>query len=497
MVGVANLLVDIALVLDIIEYEMIGSTARQSSLFYLPLARQAVLLKDDLLDPVDALLDDAELVGLVRQRLASRRSLSAHTGRPSIAPDRLLRCCVVKHLKGWSFRELEREIRSNLVYRRFTRFDADPTPNYSTFSRCFAVLGASVTQRIHDRVVAIAREEQVALGRKLRTDTTVVESNVHYPTDSALLGDGIRVLTRSLQRIAGQCATGAIPVVNHARATQRRLLEINRAAKGLATVRQQRLRESYGGLLKLTRGVLRQAKAVVEDLKADRVPISGSAISVRTQEQQLRHFMPLVEKGLAQTHERVFQGNRHGPGKVLSLFEPHTQAIRKGKAHRPTEFGRLVRLDEVENGIVSRYEVQEGNPADTKAWNAALEQHQMNFGRPPRMATADRGYFAAKNERDAKVSGVERVALPARGRLSKARAKLQKERWFKRALRWRAGIEARIGTLKHPFSMARATYKGDEGFQRYVGWCVITQNLVSMARTLVRRKARTDEAEEG
>ena len=213
-------------------------------------------------------------------------------------------------------------------------------------------------------------------------------------------------------------------------------------------------------------------------------------VSVRAHEEQLRRFVPLVEKGIAQTRERIFLGNSHVSDKVLSLFEPHTQAIRKGKAHKPTEFGRLVRLDEVENGIVSRYEVQAGNPADTKAWSAALEQHQMSFGRVPRMATADRGYFAAKNERDAKTLGVVRVALPARGRPSKARAMLQKERWFKRALRWRAGIEARIGTLKHPFSMLRATYKGDEGFQRYVGWCVITQNLVSMARTLVRRKAR-------
>jgi IS5 family transposase len=469
---------------------MIESTTRQSSLFYTPLARQAVLLKDDLLDPVDALLDDSELVSLVRQRLASRRPLSPRTGRPCIAPDRLLRCCVLKHLKGWSLRELERELRCNLVYRRFTRFDADPTPNYSTFSRCFALLGVEMTQRIHEHVVAKAREEGVAHGRKLRTDTTVVETNVHYPTDSALLGDGIRVLTRSLHRIAEQCAAGAVPVVNHARAVKRRLLEISRAAKSVTEASRQRLKDRYGALLKLTRGVVRQASVVVQDLQEGRLCIVGSTTSVLAQVALLRHYIPLVEKGIAQTHERVFLGNPYGAGKVLSLFEPHTQAIRKGKAHKPTEFGRLVRLDEVENGIVSRYEVLMGNPADTNAWSAALQQHQLSFGRPPRMATADRGYFSARNERDAKASGVERVALPARGRLSKSRAELQKQRWFRRALRWRAGIEARISTLKHPFSMLRATYKGDAGFQRYVGWCVITQNLVSMARTLVRRKVR-------
>ena len=471
---------------------MIGSTSRQSALFYVPLARQAVLLKDDLLDPVDALLDDPELVGLVRQRLAERHPLSPRTGRPGIAPDRLLRCCVMKHLKGWSFRELEREVRSNLVYRRFTRFDADPTPNYSTFSRCFGLLGPEVTQRVHERVVAKAREEKVAHGRKLRTDTTVVESNVHYPTDSALLGDGVRVLTRSLKGIAEHCASGAIPVVNHGRAVKRRLLEISRSAKVLTEASRQRLKDGYGRILKLTQRVLRQARVVVEDLQAGRLKIVSSPISVLAREAQLRHFIPLVERVIAQTRERVFRGDRHVPGKVLSLFEPHTQAIRKGKAHKPTEFGRLVRLDEVENGIVSGYEVLEGNPADTKAWGAALERHRLSFGRPPRMATADRGYFSAKNEREAEESGVERVALPGRGRLSKARTQRQKERWFRRALRWRAGVEARISTLKHPFSMMRATYKGDAGFQRYVGWCVISQNLVSVARTLQQRKVSGD-----
>jgi IS5 family transposase len=398
----------------------------------------------------------------------------------------------MKHLKGWSFRELEREVRSNLVYRRFTRFDADPTPNYSTFSRCFALLGPDVTERVHERVVSKAREEKVARGRKVRTDTTVVESNIHYPTDSALLGDGVRVLTRSLQGIAKQCAAGSVPVVNHARRVKRRPLEISRSAKVLTEASQRRLKDGYGKILKLTRGVLRQAKAVVEDLKAGRLPIVGSLVSVAVREAQLQHFIPLVEKVVTQTQERVFWGNRHVEGKVLSLFESHTQALRKGKAHKPTEFGRLVRLDEVENGIVSRYEVLEGNAADTKAWGAALEQHRLTFGRPPRMATADRGYFSAKNEREAQDSGVERVALPGRGRLSVARTRRQKERWFQRALRWRAGIEARISTLKHPFSMVRATYKGDTGFQRYVGWCVISQNLVSLARTLVQRKAGED-----
>ena len=104
------------------------------------------------------------------------------------------------------------------------------------------------------------------------------------------------------------------------------------------------------------------------------------------------------------------------------------------------------------------------------------------------MATADRGFFSAENEREAERMGVKKVALPARGRLSAKRAQRQKQRWFRQALRWRAGSEATISTLKHPFSMARATYKGERGFERYVGWCVITKNLFSIARYQERRR---------
>lgn len=467
---------------------MIASTYHQSWIFFLPLAQQASLLKDDLLDPVDVLLDDPELVELVRQCLATRYPKSTCTGREGIAPDRLLRCCVLKHLKGWSFRDLERELRSNLLYRRFTHYDAEATPGYSAFSRLFAVLGPSVTEQIHARVVEVACEQGVAQGRKLRSDTTVVESNIHYPTDSSLLGDGIRVLSRGLAQIAVQCKSGALAVVNHARSVKHRLLEISRAAKSLTRANQRRMKKSYKKLVAVTRQVVRQAGKVIQRWNKDRLPVVGSGVSVEMQIARLQHFLPLVEKVIQQTKQRVFRDNRHVSGKVLSLFEPHSQVIRKGKAHKPNEFGRLVRLDEVENGIVSGYQVLEGNAADSGCFLPAVKQHQSHFGRAPAMATADRGFFSAKNEREAKELGVKHVALPARGRLSRKRTQHQEQRWFQRALRWRAGIEATISHLKHPFSMARARYKGESGFQRYVGWSVITKNLFSIARWQERRR---------
>jgi len=470
------------------------SSQHQAWLFYMPLAKQAALLKDDLLEPVDRLLEDAPLIELVRHCLGSRSPASTRTGRPSMAPDRLLRCCVLKHLKGWSFRQLARELPCNLIYRQFTHFDAEATPDHSVFSRTFALLSPEVTEKIHQRVVGLARQKGVAKGHKMRTDTTAVESNVHFPTDSALLGDGIRVLSRSLKRIATQCKRGALEVVHHGRAVKHRLLEISRAAKSRSEASRQRMCDSYDKLLALTRKVVRQASEVVQRWKSGRLKMVGNQREVAKQAAQLRHFLPLLEKVISQTKQRVREGNTRVAGKVLSLFEPHTQVIRKGKAHKPNEFGRLVRLDEVEHGIVSGYKILEGNAADSNSWMPALDQHQACFGHLPKMATADRGFFSAKNESEAEARGVEKVALPARGRLSRKRAERQKQRWFKRALRWRAGCEATISTLKHPFSMWRATYKGEPGFQRYVGWSVITKNLFSIARW--ERKNRAQEERE-
>jgi IS5 family transposase len=227
-------------------------------------------------------------------------------------------------------------------------------------------------------------------------------------------------------------------------------------------------------------------------VKARRLPIVGKILSASAQLARLNQFVPLVKKVVAQTKARVFRGDTHFEGKILSLFEVHTQAIRKGKAHKSTEFGRLVRVDEVENGIVSNYDIKDGNPADVGEWTPALSQHEATFGHAPKLASGDRGFYSAENESKARELGVDRVALPARGRLSAKRAKHQKQRWFRLGLRWRAGIESRIATLKHRFGMVRARYKGDHGFKRFVGWSVIANNLVSIARTVEKRKAAGD-----
>lgn len=472
---------------------MIGPTKRQSSLFYVAFGREASLIKDDLLASIDVALDDEALIGLVRGRLGARRPHSKRLGRKGIAPDRLLRLVVLKEIKQWSLREVEREVRCNLVYRRFTRFDHDAVPNFSNISRAINALDPATVEQIHARVVRIAQARSIAPGRRLRTDTTVVETNVHYPTDSALLGDSVRVLHRAMKRVAGECEATGVRVVDHARTVQRRILEIHTAARAFTDASRQKMKAAYGRLLTVTRAVVRQAEAIAQKVGDGALRIVGDGERVLVAAAQIEHFVPLARQVIAQTKARVFEGNVRFEGKVLSLFETHTVAIRKGKAHKPTEFGRLVRIDEVENGIISNFHVAEGNPADATGFGPAVSQHVAIFGRAPQMATADRGFFSAANERAAEDAGVGHVVLPGRGPLSASRRAKQKERWFKRGLKWRAGIEPRIATLKHRFNMNRVKYKGDAGMKRGVGWSIIAQNLVSIARAEAKRaqKGRT------
>lgn len=474
---------------------MVGETQRDTSLFFRSLVLQLGLPPNKQLAQIDAILDDPAILSWAEQALGCRAPNSRKTGRKGMAPDRALRSCALKHIKGWSYRDLEEELKHNLAYRQFTRFDGDKIPQYTTFCRTFAQFGDEFTRRVHLTIVERSHSECIAPGRKLRVDSTAVETNIHHPTDSTLLADGMRVLTRIVKRVSEQCAEGAVTVTNQARATKHRVLEIRRAAKVRNEQGAAKLEASYQKLVDMTQAMLNKGMKVVDEIKRDLIPITGDFLVVDACREQLEHYLPLVARVIGQTKARVFGGDTHSPDKVLSIFEPDTCVIRKGKSHKPNEFGRVVRIDEVENGIVSNYDVKDGNPAETADVMPAVLQHTENFGRCPDLLSTDRGLFSAANEKQAKAAGVKRVAIPARGKLSKSRREHQKQRWFKRGQRWRAGIEARISTLKHGFDMYRAMYKGDVGFKRYVGWCVIANNLVSMARVRGKREVENGVSE--
>lgn len=430
---------------------------------------------------IDALLEDEAVLEPFAHALARRWPQSRGRGRRGTPVEVGLRMLVLKHLYDWSYDVLEREVRANLVYRAFSRVGGDPVPDAKTVLKIAHALGPETIQALHQRVVALARARRVVRGRRLRIDTTVVETNIHYPTDSALLADGVRVLLRTMTRIRGVIGAGRHHVRNRLRAVTRRCWAIGRLARRAATKRPL-IRAQYRALLATTRAVMRDAARTLRRLRQCRRRLAApvqrgvAALAART-----RAMLGLLERVRAQARQRVFRGNTRVPDKVLSVFEPHTEVIRKGKLRRPTEFGKVVTIQEAEGQIVTAYTVHAHRPDEQQLWVPALERHEALFGRPPWLAAADRGFASAANERAAYRRGVRRVVLPQRGRPGPRRRAHERQRWFRQGQRWRVGGEGRISVLKRRHGLARCPYHGPEGMERWVGLGVIASNLMAIA----------------
>jgi IS5 family transposase len=240
-----------------------------------------------------------------------------------------------------------------------------------------------------------------------------------------------------------------------------------------------------------TRAVLRDADTTVRRL-AQRVRTAVPAVQRLLQ--RARHTLdtmrPLARRVLAQTRQRIVGGDTHVPNKVLSVFEPHTEAIRKGKLVKPTEFGKLVTIQEAEGQIVSAYEIHAKRPADVTLWVPALDRHAEVFGRVPYLAAGDRGFSSAANEQAALDRQIRRVILPRAGPKTPARRAHERQRWFRRGQCWRVGCEGRISVLKRRHDLRRCRYHGADGMARWVGLGVIADNLLSIAAHGERRARR-------
>jgi IS5 family transposase len=438
-------------------------------------------LWDRELRAIDEMLDDEQLVDLVATALRRRRPLSSRRGRLGTPATVALRMLLLKHLRDWSFDACEREVRSSLVYRAFCRIDCERVPDAKTLIRLAQLMGPETLKPTLERVVQIARQRRVTRGTRLRVDTTVVETNIHYPTDSSLLADGVRVLTRTMKRVVARAGADALRVRDRTRSVARRVFEIvqrSRAAgRGSAAAqikRRARVATLYREVLALTRAVVRQAEAV------GRQCAPSCPERVRQLPRHLAEITTVVRRVLAQARARVLHGDTHHPDKVLSIFEPHTEVIRKGKAAKPTEFGKVVKIQEAEGQIITDYHVCTTRVRDEELWVPTLTRHVALFGRPPWIAVADAGFASRANERAATDLGVKRVVLPRRGRVAPARGPVP--RWYRRAQRWRSGCEGRISTIKRCHGLRRCRYRGPRGMERWVGLGVIVSNLRVLAR---------------
>jgi len=323
----------------------------------------------------------------------------------------------------------------------------------------------------------------------MRVDTTVVETNIHYPTDSSLLGDGVRVLTRMMKKVTEIAGAAGAKMRDRSRSVKRRVMEIARAARAKGQPNRERLAQAYQRLLAAIDRVVGQAKRFAKQID-DGVKRAAEASRQAVLEglrRELEGMVPLVQQVIRQTKARVFAGDTHAQGKIVSLFEPTTEVIRKGKAGKPTEFGKMVKLQEAENQIVIAYEVYDQRPSDQNILMAAIETHHARLGRAPHLVAADAGFYSAKNEAAAKTKGVKRLCIPNRSTKSPERKREQKKRWFRNGQKWRTGAEGRISVVKRRHGLNRSRYRGEAGMKRWVGLGVIADNLVNISRAMAKQ----------
>ena len=394
---------------------------------------------------------------------------------------------VVKRLYNWSYQQTEHFVSDSIVLRQFCRLYLEGAPDDTTLIRWANLIGPKTLERLNERAVELARSLKVTRGRKLRSDGTVVETNIHHPTDDSLLVDGVRAISRlvgkakSFVKESVRRAAKGEPFRDRTRGAKRLAHKISKMARRRGGEAQATYRAAYERLVEVARASIRQAGRVRSML--EEVPSAGKL------SEEISHFAGLLlERVVSQTRRRVLEGEQVlATEKLVSIFEPHTAIIRRGKAKKPTEFGRKVWLSEVDGGIVSNFWILEGNAGDEAQLRPALEDHLRLFGRAPQLVAADRNVHSKENERLAKEMGIKKVCLPKPGKKSTEREEYERQRWFKRARRFRAGIEGRISLMKRREYLGRCRHKGEEGFGRWVGWGVLTANLGTIAQTLAAR----------
>lgn len=292
----------------------------------------------------------------------------------------------------------------------------------------------------------------------------------------------MRVLTRTMRKITDLAGAAGAKLRDRSRSVRHRLLEIGRAVRGKAVPNRERLQRAYGRLLDTTGRVVGQARRFSGEISAGVkccTEIVAQAI-LDGLRQALDDMIPLVRQVMRQTRTRIFGGDTHSQGKLVSLFEPSTEVIRKGKTGKPTEFGKLVKLQEAENQIIVDYEVYARRPNDVDLLIPAIDAHHAALGRLPRLVAGDAAFYSAKNEAAANAMGVKRVCVPNRSTKSAERKREQKKRWFRDGQRWRTGSEGRISVTKRRHGLRRCLYRGDDGMHRWVGLGIIADNLISI-----------------
>lgn len=388
------------------------------------------------------------------------------TGRQGLPVESVLRCAVLKQYRQLSYEELAFHLEDSSSFRAFARLPLALCPKKSVLQKTISRIRAESWEQINRALLSDARQEKIERGMAVRIDSTVCEALMHAPSDSSLLFDSVRVMTRLLKQAASLPGGTAVAWRNRQRLAKKRALAI-RYSRG-----KDKKARLYRDLIDATQATMASLRSLALHL--------ASTIESAAWRLEVEHYLPLIERVIDQTRRRVFTGERvPAADKLVSLFEPHAEIIVKGG--RDVQYGHKVNFSTGKSGMILDAVIEDGNPADAARFLPMLERHVALYGEPPRQSAADGGFASRDNLKQAKAIGVRDVAFHKKCGLKIE--DMTKSKWIYRQLRnFRAGIEAGISCLKRAYGLTRCTWRGIDHFKSYVWSSVVANNLAIFAR---------------
>ncbi|MFQ5705786.1 MAG: ISNCY family transposase [Gemmatimonadales bacterium] len=439
-------------------------------------------------EAVSSILDEApELLEEAHQDLKKalqRVNRKGGQGRRYLyTSENVLRILVCQVLEGDSLRGIVVRIDDSECLRRFVRIDHGPMMDFTTLCKLKNAIRPESWEAINRHLALLAVRQERIKGDKLRLDTTAVETNVHYPTDSSLLWDTYRGFARTIEKARAMApaavGTGRLQT-RRAKRLQQKIARVSASKRGAA----ERLKPLYKRLIRLVENVSQWARSVRDELAKG--TYGGSMIDLAVIEgivQEIEHILPLGARVVDQARRRVLHGERvPNEEKIFSLAEPHTELLVRGKAGKPVEFGHMIQIQQVGGKFITDYRVFPKRPAEPALIDAALENHRELFGTHPSTLATDKGYYESMDAIDKLQEKVAVVSIAKKGRRTEEQTEREHDPLFRHAQRFRAGVEGTISFLKRILRMARCFHKGWEHFVSTVGQTVFAHNLLNLAR---------------
>jgi len=438
-------------------------------------------------EAVSTVLDQApKLLDLLHRDLEKTLEYVNRTNRgrrPEYTTDNVLRVLICQVLEGASFREIVVRIDDSNFLRRFTRIDNGPMMDYTTLCNFKNAIGGDTWKAVNCCLAKHAVRRELIDGDKLRLDTTAVETNIHWPTDSSLLWD----VYRSLDRLIRQAREIDPVAVGSRRLQGRRAKRLQqKIARKAANKRRsaQQLKPLYTQMIRMVEDLFGWARSVRQELAKRRrltsvMDMAKAAVIV----EQIDHFIELGERVVDQARRRVLEGERvPNEEKLFSIFESHTELLIRGKAGKNVEFGHMIQIQQVDGKFITDYDVFDKRPVEYELLESVLESHKKLFGRYPDELAGDKGYYESMDAIDRLQRKVPMVSIAKKGRRTPEETEREHDLLFRLAQRFRAGVEGTISFLKRLLRLARCFNKGWEHFVSTVGQTILAHNLLVLAR---------------